>query len=244
MTDTTSLVLDGIQPNPENQKAAADERLENYQRAMNRILRGPIDAEIDPQDWHRIKQVQSLLQVRLEEMGMSLTVVDSDQVCYLSNLVQMDGAEEGFSPFRPSTLSRQTSILLLLVLQKYLQSEGEIDKNLRMFTVDEMANALLVYEDTTATDITSQMQKKTKQKLKELEDMRLIRSNETTRLKTEELIYEARPLVKYFADQQRINNLKDVLEQYQRSGSRKTIANDETDGSNDQSSDEQNTLGF
>lgn len=247
MTQTTTMVLEGIQENPQGKKSAADERLENYQRAINRILRGPVDAEIDPQDWYRIKETQSLLQVRLEEMGMRLVVIDTDRVCYLTNLNQGDGQEEGFSPFRPSTLSRQASILVLLLLQRYLQSEAEIDKRLRIFTVDEMASALLVYEDTTAVDITTQMQKKTKQQLKTLEDLKLIRSNESTKLRNEDLLYEVRPLIKYFADQHRINDLRQALENYLRTGTKagKTDADDPDSAQNPgEQEDQQNALDF
>lgn len=214
MNEILNYALDGIAQNPADYQDPLAQKADTYQRAINRILRSPIDGEFEPQDWQRVKAVQSLLEARLQEMGMRLVVVDSDRVCFLTNLTNSEEDEQTYNPFRSTNLSRTSSILLLIALQKYLQSEGEIEPGLRRFRFDDIAAAMLPYENVLAVEITRQFQSKVRQSLKELEQLKILRSNEHTRARGEETVYEVRPLIRHLADHQKISDLRLALNNY------------------------------
>lgn len=217
MQDEKNETLEGFEQARQSFEETQALKSELYKRTINRVLKGPIDGELEPLEWQRLKECESLVLVRLEEMGIRLVVNDSDRVCYLTNLQSATDDDAEFVAFRSSQLSRTSSIIFLLCLQKYLESEEGLDSNLRRFTLDEMVEALFAFEDSGASDVDRKFQQKIRQSLKDLEQFKLIRGSEIIKGKQEEVVYEVRPLIKFFQSELGLRELRNTIGNYLRS---------------------------
>ena len=126
-----------------------------------------------------------------------------------------------------STSNPASSIIFLLCLQKYLESEEGLDSNLRRFTLDEMVEALFAFEGSGASDVDRKFQQKIRQSLKDLEQFKLIRGSEIIKGKQEEVVYEVRPLIKFFQSELGLRELRNTIGNYLRSNHTPTDSSEE-----------------
>lgn len=151
--------------------------------AVATLLRGPVYAEEDQTVWATLRSQHSRVTEYLQVLGMRVVLDDVDEYAYVRTL---DELPEGMPRLhRRHKLTLRTSVLLVLLRQRMTAAEAEQATPRLVVTRDEMVEWMRLYhpagtaEERIAEDVTR------------LEELGYLR-----RLRTPEVTYEARRIIK------------------------------------------------
>ena len=177
----------------------------NFSKILINLMKGIVYREDDVNIWNFLEDNESQVSEHFKIIGLRLIVDKSRGYAYLKQIIFNQEEEQLPRLIRKQPLSRQVSILIVVLRQIVIEKENSGSDDRIIVSFDDIADKYRAFYPN-SNDDEKKFYKVLKSYLKKVIDLDFIRE-----LKSEEDNYEIKPIIVSFVDMDWLNNFKDRL---------------------------------
>lgn len=177
----------------------------NFSKILINLMKGIVYREDDVNIWNFLEDNESQVSEHFKIIGLRLIVDKSRGYAYLKQIIFNQEEEQLPRLIRKQPLSRQVSILIVVLRQIVIEKENSGSDDRIIVSFDDIADKYRAFYPN-SNDDEKKFYKDLKSYLKKVIDLDFIRE-----LKSEEDNYEIKPIIVSFVDMDWLNNFKDRL---------------------------------
>ena len=177
----------------------------NFSKILINLMKGIVYREDDINIWNYLEDNESQVSEHFKIIGLRLIVDKSRGYAYLKQIIFNPEEEQLPRLIRKQPLSRQVSILIVVLRQIVIEKENSGSDDRIIVSFDDIADKYRAFYPN-SNDDEKKFYKDLKSYLKKVIDLDFIRE-----LKSEEDNYEIKPIIVSFVDIDWLNNFKDRL---------------------------------
>ena len=177
----------------------------NFSKILINLMKGIVYREDDVNIWNYLEDNESQVSEHFKIIGLRLIVDKSRGYAYLKQIIFNQEEEQLPRLIRKQPLSRQVSILIVVLRQIVIEKENSGSDDRIIVSFDDIADKYRAFYPN-SNDDEKKFYKDLKSYLKKVIDLDFIRE-----LKSEEDNYEIKPIIVSFVDMDWLNNFKDRL---------------------------------
>jgi hypothetical protein len=185
----------------------SEEEKNNYSfsKILINLMKGIVYREDDVNIWNYLEDNESQVSEHFKIIGLRLIVDKSRGYAYLKQIIFNQEEEQLPRLIRKQPLSRQVSILIVVLRQIVIEKENSGSDDRIIVSFDDIADKYRAFYPN-SNDDEKKFFTNLKSYLKKVIDLDFIRE-----LKSEEDNYEIKPIIVSFVDMDWLNNFKDRL---------------------------------
>ncbi len=177
----------------------------NFSKILINLMKGIVYREDDVNIWNYLEDNESQVSEHFKIIGLRLIIDKSRGYAYLKQILFNLEEEQLPRLIRKQPLSRQVSILIVVLRQIVIEKENSGSDDRIIVSFDDIADKYRAFYPN-SNDDEKKFYKDLKSYLKKVIDLDFIRE-----LKSEEDNYEIKPIIVSFVDMDWLNNFKDRL---------------------------------
>ncbi len=178
----------------------------NFSKILINLMKGIVYREDDVNIWNYLEDNESRVSDHFKIIGLQLIVDKSRGYAYLKQIIFNPEEEQLPRLIRKQPLSRQVSILIVVLRQIVIEKENSGSDDRIIVSFDDIADKYRAFYPN-SNDDEKRFYTNLKSYLKKVVELDFIRE-----LKSEEDNYEIKPIIVSFVDMEWLNNLKNILE--------------------------------
>ena len=178
----------------------------NFSKILINLMKGIVYREDDVNIWNYLEDNESQVSEHFKIIGLRLIVDKSRGYAYLKQIIFNQEEEQLPRLIRKQPLSRQVSILIVVLRQIVIEKENSGSDDRIIVSFDDIADKYRAFYPN-STDDEKKLFTNLKSYLKKVIDLDFIRE-----LKSEDDLYEIKPIIVSFVDMEWLNDLKSRLE--------------------------------
>ena len=178
----------------------------NFSKILINLMKGIVYREDDVNIWNYLEDNESQVSEHFKIIGLRLIVDKSRGYAYLKQIIFNQEEEQLPRLIRKQPLSRQVSILIVVLRQIVIEKENSGSDDRIIVSFDDIADKYRAFYPN-SNDDEKKFYKDLKSYLKKVIDLDFIRE-----LKSEDDLYEIKPIIVSFVDMEWLNDLKSRLE--------------------------------
>lgn len=178
----------------------------NFSKILINLMKGIVYREDDVNIWNYLEDNESRVSEHFKIIGLRLIVDKSRGYAYLKQIIFNQEEEQLPRLIRKQPLSRQVSILIVVLRQIVIEKENSGSDDRIIVSFDDIADKYRAFYPN-SNDDEKRFYTNLKSYLKKVVELDFIRE-----LKSEEDNYEIKPIIVSFVDMEWLNNLKNRLE--------------------------------
>ena len=178
----------------------------NFSKILINLMKGIVYREDDVNIWNYLEDNESRVSEHFKIIGLRLIVDKSRGYAYLKQIIFNSEEEQLPRLIRKQPLSRQVSILIVVLRQIVIEKENSGSDDRIIVSFDDIADKYRAFYPN-SNDDEKRFYTNLKSYLKKVVELDFIRE-----LKSEEDNYEIKPIIVSFVDMEWLNNLKNRLE--------------------------------
>ena len=186
----------------------SEEEKNNYSfsKILINLMKGIVYREDDVNIWNFLEDNESKVSEHFKIIGLRLIVDKSRGYAYLKQIIFNPEEEQLPRLIRKQPLSRQVSILIVVLRQIVIEKENSGSDDRIIVSFDDIADKYRAFYPN-SNDDEKKFFTNLKSYLKKVIDLDFIRE-----LKSEDDLYEIKPIIVSFVDMEWLNDLKSRLE--------------------------------
>ena len=178
----------------------------NFSKILINLIKGIVYREDDVNIWNYLEDNESRVSEHFKIIGLRLIIDKSRGYAYLKQIIFNPEEEQLPRLIRKQPLSRQVSILIVVLRQIVIEKENSGSDDRIIVSFDDIADKYRAFYPN-SNDDEKRFYTNLKSYLKKVVELDFIRE-----LKSEEDNYEIKPIIVSFVDMEWLNNLKNRLE--------------------------------